>query len=74
MSWDSGTEVSATSVPALQSNIFDFNENIYGLDIRIEFVARIRDEHRFASLDDLRHQLEKDRELAEKMLSLSRNV
>ena len=66
--------VSEGNARTIETNIFDFNENIYGLDIRIEFVARIRDEHRFASLDDLRHQLEKDRELAEKMLSLSRNV
>ena len=62
--------VSEGNARTIETNIFDFNENIYGLDIRIEFVARIRDEHRFASLDDLRHQLEKDRELAEKMLSL----
>ena len=66
--------VSEGNARTIETNIFGFSGNIYGLDIRIEFVARIRDEHRFASLDDLRHQLEKDRELAEKMLSLSRNV
>ena len=66
--------VSEGNARTIETNIFDFNENIYGLDIRIEFVARIRDERRFASLDDLRLQMEHDRKIAEKMLSLPGNV
>ena len=61
--------VTEANVRTIETNIFDFSENIYGLDIRIGFVARIRDEHRFASLDDLRLQMEHDRKIAEKMLS-----
>ena len=41
---------------------FDFDEDIYGLDIRITFLARIRDERRFPSLEDLRRQLILDRD------------
>jgi riboflavin kinase/FMN adenylyltransferase len=66
--------VTEANVRTIETNIFDFSENIYGLDIRIGFVARIRDEHRFASLDDLRLQMEHDRKIAEKMLSLPGNV
>ena len=66
--------VSEGNVRTIETNIFDFSENIYGLDIRVGFVARIRDEHRFASLDDLRLQMENDRKIAEKMLSLPGNV
>ena len=66
--------VTEANVRTIETNIFDFSGNIYGLDIRIGFVARIRDEHRFASLDDLRLQMEHDRKIAEKMLSLPGNV
>ena len=66
--------VSEGNVRTIETNIFGFSGNIYGFDIRVGFVARIRDEHRFASLDDLRLQMEHDRKIAEKMLSLPGNV
>lgn len=46
----------------IETNIFGFDEDIYGLDIDISFVAKIRDERRFASLDALAAQLGLDRE------------
>ena len=46
----------------IETNIFDFNEDIYGLDLEITFLARIREEIRFGSMEELRAQLEKDRE------------
>ena len=46
----------------IETHILDFDEDIYGLPLRLRFVRRIRDERRFASLDALREQLEKDRE------------
>ena len=45
----------------IETNIFDFDEDIYGLDMKITFVRKIRDEVKFDSLDALREQLEKDR-------------
>ena len=36
--------------------------NIYGLDLEVTFISRIREEVRFDSLDELRVQLEKDRD------------
>ena len=45
----------------IETNIFDFDEDIYGLDMKISFVRKIRDEVKFDSLDALRGQLEKDR-------------
>ena len=45
----------------VETNIFDFDEDIYGLDLEVTFISRIREEVRFDSLDDLRIQLEKDR-------------
>ena len=66
--------VSEGNVRTIETNIFGFSGNIYGHDIRIGFVARIRGEKRFASLEDLRFQMEHDRKIAEKMLSLPGNV
>ena len=52
----------------IETNIFDFDEDIYGLDLKITFLARIREEIRFDSLDELRIQLEKDRDACLTML------
>jgi riboflavin kinase/FMN adenylyltransferase len=46
----------------IETNIFDFNEDIYGLPIKVTFLRKIRDEHRFGSISELKAQLEKDRE------------
>ena len=46
----------------IETNIFDFNEDIYGLDMEISFIDKIRDEVRFDSLQELRDQLVADRE------------
>lgn len=45
----------------IETNIFDFDEDIYGLDIRVSFVCKIRDEVKFNDLSLLAAQLEKDR-------------
>lgn len=44
----------------IETHILDFDEDIYGLDLRIEFCARLRDERRFDSLDALAAQLSRD--------------
>ena len=53
--------VGAGNARTIETNIFGFNDDIYGLDIRISFIARLRDERRFASLKELRGQIETDR-------------
>ncbi len=44
----------------IETHIFDFSEDIYGLDITVRFVRRLRDGHRFESLDALKAQLSRD--------------
>ena len=51
----------------IETHILDFDEDIYGLPLRIRFLHRIRDERKFPSLDSLREQLEKDREMCRKL-------
>ena len=46
----------------IETNIFDFDEDIYGLDLDVTFVARIREEKCFDSLEALKAQLETDRD------------
>ena len=53
--------VGAGNARTIETNIFDFDEDIYGLDIKLTFVDKIRDEIKFESLDALREQLDKDR-------------
>ncbi len=54
--------VNAGSDRTVETNIFDFDEDIYGLDLKVTFLRKIRDERRFASLDALKAQLIQDRE------------
>ena len=50
--------------------IFRFNKNIYGKNIQIEFVKKIREEKKFSSLKDLVRQIKKDTLQSKKILSL----
>lgn len=50
-------------------HILDFDEDIYGDEITIYFIDRIRDEIKFGSLDKLKEQLIKDKKVVEKLLS-----
>ena len=50
------------SFTTIETHILDFDEDIYGLPLRITFLRRLRDEVRFPSLEALTLQLEKDRD------------
>jgi riboflavin kinase/FMN adenylyltransferase len=41
----------------VEIHILDFDEDIYGIDLVVEFVERLRDEQRFESLDELIAQI-----------------
>ena len=62
--------VGAGNARTIETNIFDFDEDIYGLDIDITFVARIREERKFDSMEELKAQLELDRKECLVILSL----
>ena len=48
--------------PIVEVHILDFNDNIYGLTIYVDFIDFIRDIFEFGSIDDLRAQIQKDLE------------
>lgn len=45
----------------IEVNLFDFNETIYDQDITVIFCAKMRDEQRFSSIDELKAQLNLDK-------------
>jgi len=44
----------------IETNLFDFDEVLYGREICVQFVKRIRDEEKFGSLEELKNQLAHD--------------
>jgi riboflavin kinase/FMN adenylyltransferase len=58
----SGTE------PLLEAHLFDFDGDLYGRRISVEFVARLRDEEKFADLPALVKQMDIDSLQARKIL------
>ena len=45
----------------LEAHIFDFEGDLYGEWVRIEWIERLRDIQRFGSVEQLKQQLERDR-------------
>ncbi|APY10809.1 riboflavin biosynthesis protein RibF [Seonamhaeicola sp. S2-3] len=48
----------------IEVNFFNFNKDIYNQPIKIELLKRIRDEKKFESVEVLKNQLKKDKEIA----------
>ena len=56
--------------PTIEVHIFNFNKSIYGKDLELVFVKKIRNERKFESASDLRRQIQKDQKRAGKILKL----
>ncbi len=54
--------------PWLETFLFDFSADLYGREIEVEFVAKIRDEARFASLEAMVAQMHDDAGAARRLL------
>lgn len=64
-----GTRPTVNGVePLLEVHIFDFDRDIYGAHIQVEFVAKLRDEERFPDLDTLTEQMFRDADAAREAL------
>jgi riboflavin kinase/FMN adenylyltransferase len=48
--------------------VFDFSGDLYGREIEVEFVAKLREEEHFPSLDALVVQMHKDAAQARQIL------
>lgn len=52
--------VENTDTPNIETNIFDFDSDIYGKNISINFIKMLRSEIKFGSSDELFKQIKKD--------------
>jgi riboflavin kinase/FMN adenylyltransferase len=55
--------------PLLEAHLFDFAGDLYGKEIEVAFVARLREERRFASLDELKTEMARDMARARAILA-----
>jgi len=55
--------------PLLEAHLFDFQGDLYGRHIDVEFVAKLRDEEKFNDLAALTDQMHRDAEQARAILS-----
>ncbi len=58
----------AGTVPLLEAHVFDFSGELYGREIEVEFVAKLREEQRFATLAALTAQMRCDAAAARQIL------
>ncbi|UOK42988.1 MULTISPECIES: bifunctional riboflavin kinase/FAD synthetase [Flavobacterium] len=54
---------------SIEVYFFDFDQDLYGKRITVTVYEKIRDEQKFASVDDLRMQLGKDKEISQKYIA-----
>jgi riboflavin kinase/FMN adenylyltransferase len=58
------------TVPLLEVHLFDFDGEIYGHTLDVDFIARLRDEKRFDSLEALVEQMHRDAAQARRTLGI----
>ena len=60
--------------PLLEAHLFDFDGDLYGRHIDVEFVAKLRDEEKFDGLDALTAQMRQDAKTARHLLATARDA
>lgn len=60
MNWGMKPTVNNTLTPVAETHILDFEGDLYGQNLRIEVLNRIRSEVKFKNLDELKAQIKKD--------------
>lgn len=55
--------------PLLEAHLFDFDRDLYGRRIEVEFVAKLREELKFDDLDTMVEQIHRDAEQARALLA-----
>jgi riboflavin kinase/FMN adenylyltransferase len=54
----------------VEAHLLDFNDDIYGQKIRVNFIKRLRDEKKFLNISELSKQIKKDIDKARDIISL----
>jgi riboflavin kinase/FMN adenylyltransferase len=63
--------VNQVSEPLLEVHLFDFDGDLYGQRMAVEFVARLRDEKKFDGLEPLKAQMALDSRMAREVLGMN---
>ena len=63
--------VNQVSQPLLEVHLFDFEGDLYGQRMGVEFVAKLRDEQKFDGLEPLKAQMAQDSRLARELLGMN---
>ena len=58
--------ISRTEEVRVEAHLLDFDANLYGYHMRLDFISRIRDERKFRTVEDLKNQIASDVETARK--------
>jgi riboflavin kinase/FMN adenylyltransferase len=54
--------------------LFDFDGDLYGRRMRVEFVAKLRDEVRFDGVEPMREQMAVDARMAREVLGMNSSL
>ena len=63
--------VNQVARPLLEVHLFDFEGDLYGQRMAVEFVAKLRDEQRFDDLESLKAQMDIDARRAREILGMN---
>jgi riboflavin kinase/FMN adenylyltransferase len=55
--------------PTIETHVLGYAGDLYGRQVRVSFVQRLRDERAFEDVDALRAQIEADQRRAERLFS-----
>lgn len=63
--------VNQVSEPLLEVHLFDFDGDLYGQRMSVQFVGKLRDEMKFDGLDPLKAQMDRDARMARELLGMN---
>jgi riboflavin kinase/FMN adenylyltransferase len=66
--------ITSSGRAVLEVHVFDYSADLYGAHVRVEFLHKIRDEEKYADLDTLKAQIERDCRAARSYLLDRRNA
>ncbi|HUH31623.1 MAG TPA: bifunctional riboflavin kinase/FAD synthetase [Rhodanobacter sp.] len=63
--------INEVAQPLLEVHLFDFDGDLYGQRVAVEFVGKLRDEQKFAGLEPLKAQMAQDARMARELLGMN---
>lgn len=58
---------------SVEVHLLDFSGDLYGKDVRVRWIRRIREERKFSGIDELKSQITRDKEEALRILAAQRD-